>query len=271
MTDRKEKSQMKSRKKLAIFDVEGVLLPKNRYLAFEVGRNLSFPQFIKLFLIGLLYEIGLLSLESAFERIFKLFRDFSVEELLDIFRKVPLLPHTEAVFAKLKEKGLKIALISSGLPQVVVENLASRLKADYAFGLELEINNNILTGKIRGDVIKKKGKAVIMKRILDQENLTANDCMVIADDRNNAPIFYPETLKIGYNPDFIIILKSDYVIKENLLEIMPILDGTQKEPRYFLAHNEVIREVIHACGFFVILVAMNFGIFMPAFLLSFFP
>jgi HAD superfamily phosphoserine phosphatase-like hydrolase len=255
-------------RKLVIFDVEGVLLPKNRYLAFELGRKLSFLQFIKLLLIGLLYEVGLLSLESALKKMFKLFRGFSVEELLDVFRKLPLLPHVEAVFAKLRKKGLKTALVSSGLPQVVVENLASRLKADYAFGLKLEINNDMLTGNIKGDVIKKNGKALIMKKISDQENLTKQDCMVIADDRNNSPIFYPETLKIGYNPDFVIAFKSDYVIRENLLEIASILEKKQKRPRYSLSRNEVIRETIHAGGgLFVILAAKYFGVYVVAFLL----
>lgn len=254
-------------RKLVIFDVEGVLLPKNRYLVFELGQNLDFLQFIKLLFIGFFYELGVLSLETALKRIFKLFQDFSVEEMLNIFRKVPLLPHTEAVFAKLREKGLKTALISSGLPQVVVENLASRLKADYAFGLELEVNNNILTGNIRGDVIKKNGKAFVMKEILDKENLTKHDCVVVADDRNNSSIFYPETLKIGYNPDFLIASKSDHVIKEPLLEIVSILEGTQKRPRYFLSRSEAIRETIHAGSLFVILATMYIGIYIVFFLL----
>jgi len=207
----------RDQRKLVVFDVEGVLLPKNRYLVFEVGRNLSLPQFIKLLLVGLLYELRVFSLESALKRVFRLFRGLSIEELLNIFRKVPLLPHTEAVFLKLREKGLKTALVSSGLPQVVVENLASRLEADYAFGLELEMDNNILTGNVKGDVMKKNGKDFVMQRILNKENLKKKDSVVVADDRNNASIFHPQTLKIGYNPDFLIGAKSDYVIKQNLL------------------------------------------------------
>lgn len=254
-------------RKLAVFDIEGVLLPKNRYLTFEVGRTLSFPQLIKLLFVGLLYEARLLSLESALKRIFKLFRDFNVEELVATFRKVPLLPHVESVFARLKEEGVKTAIISSGLPQVVVENLGLRLKADYAFGLELETNNNILTGAIRGEVIKENGKALIMKKILAQEDLTPKDCVVIADDRNNLSIFYPDALKIGYNPDSAIILRSDYVVKENLLEILSILEGTPEKTGFFLSSNDVIRETIHASGFLVILAAMYFGTYTVALLL----
>lgn len=239
-----------------IFDVEGVLLPKNRYIVFEVGRNLRFPQFAKLLFIGLLYELRLLSLESSLKRIFSLFKGFSVKELLAIFIKVPLLPYTEVVFAKIKEKGVRTALVSSGLPQVVVENLASRLNADYAFGLELETESNVLTGNIEGDVIKTNGKDIVVKKILNQEGLSEQDCAVVADDRNNVPIFYPDALKIGYNPDFLITFKSDHVVKENPLEIISILDGAKERPHKSLSRNEVIRELIHATGFFVALFAL---------------
>ncbi len=260
--------QKPPKKKIVIFDVEGVLLPKNRYLAFEAGRNLSFPNFTKILFTGLLYELRLLSLESALKTIFQLFHGFSVDELLNVYRKVPLLPHTEEVFAKLREDGLKTALISSGLPQVVVADLASRLKADYAVGLELETNNNILTGNITGDVLKKDGKALVLEKILDQENLMKEDCVVVADDRNNAPIFFPEALTVGYNPDSTIVLKSDYIVKENLQEVIPILEGKQKKPRYSLSHNESVREAIHASGFLVPFIALYLGIYLVAFLLS---
>ena len=260
--------QTTQKRKLVIFDVEGVLLPKNRYLAFELGRNLTLLQFTKLLLIGLLYETRIIPLETALKRIFKLFKGTNTEKLLNIFETVPLLPHTETVFAKLREKGLKTALISSGLPQIVVEHLATRLKADYAYGLELETNNNILTGNIRGDVIKKNGKALAMDKILAQEDLTKEDCIVVADDRNNIPILYPEALKIGYNPDFRIILKSNYVIKENLLEIVSILEKSRKRPRHSLSRSETIREAIHASGFLIPIIATYLGILQTAFLLS---
>jgi HAD superfamily phosphoserine phosphatase-like hydrolase len=252
--------QASLKRKLVIFDVEGVLLPKNRYLFLAAGRTLSFPQFLKLLFIGFLYEVRLLSLESALKRIFELLRGVSVRELLNVFRRVPLLPHTEEVFARLKEKGLETVLISSGLPQVMVEDLASRLKADYAFGLELETNDGVLTGSIRGDVIRKDGKNLVAKRIMEREGLAEKDCVVVADDRNNAPIFYAEALKIGYNPDFLIVRRSDRVVKGSLLEVISIIDGSRENPRYSLSGNEVVREAIHAGGFSVPMVSAYFGV-----------
>jgi HAD superfamily phosphoserine phosphatase-like hydrolase len=264
-----DKRTLKNNLKLAVFDVEGVLLPKNRYLTFEIGRNLSITKFIKYLCVAFLYEARLISLESALKTVFKLFRGISTNELLRIFQQVPLLPFAESVLGKLRKKGLKIVLISSGLPQIIVNNLASRLNADYAFGLDLEIDNGVLTGGIKGKVITKNGKSYILEKLLKRENLEPKNCVVIADDRNNSSIFYPEALKIGCNPDAAIILKSDYVIKDNLMEIVPIIEQKPKTPPSFISRNEAIREIIHASGFLVALAARHLGAFLTITLLFF--
>lgn len=251
---------LKNQRKIAVFDVEGVLMPKNRYLVFELGRNLGLAKFLRLLVIGGFYSLGFFSLENALRRIFRLFQGFAVEELIRIFKEVPLLPSTKQAFSEIRRLGLKTALISSGLPQVVVDSLADRLNADYAFGLQLEIEQGILTGNIEGVVIKKNGKASVMKKILIQEKLTEKDCIVVADDRNNLPIFYQETLKIGYNPDFLITLRSDYVIENDLSAILSILKETPKRRQMHIPSNEVIRETIHASSVLVIPVSMYIGV-----------
>jgi hypothetical protein len=56
--------------RLVVFDVEGVLIPKNRFL-FEVGKSLGFVRLVRLLFFGFLYESGILKLESALKHIFK--------------------------------------------------------------------------------------------------------------------------------------------------------------------------------------------------------
>jgi len=150
MRELKEKESLVTNEKtsgLVVFDVEGVLMPKKRYLFFEVGRNLTLRERIRILFIGLLYELGLISVKSALKRIFRAFRGIHVEELVQIFRRVPLMLGADEVFETLKRKGWKTALISSGLPTIVVQDLASRLQADHAVGFELEEKNGILSGE----------------------------------------------------------------------------------------------------------------------------
>lgn len=252
---------------LAVFDVEGVLIPKNRYLLFEIGRKVSFSQFVKIAFYGILYELGLISLKSALERMFKVFKGFKVEDFLKIFRQIPLMPDVEKVFEELKAKGWKTALISSGLPNFVVQDLASRLGADYAFGFNLETNNGVVTGEISGEVIEQEGKLLVLKRILEKEVVAPENCVVVVDDRNNAPMLLMGMLKIGYNPDFLMRVKADHVVTGRLVEILPLMHGEKQRRKTSPSKNEIFREAIHACGFTVPTFSILFGQYAIAFLI----
>jgi phosphoserine phosphatase SerB len=269
MVDGKETGHGASR--LVVFDVEGILIPKNRYLLFEASRKVGFLDFIKIIALGFLYEIGLLSVESALKRIFAMLKGLDAEEIQQLHKRIPLMPGTEEVFKTLNQNGYKTALISSGLPTQVVEDLAKRLQADYAHGLELEIKDERLTGAIGGDVLRSGGKATVLQRILEKEDLTPQDCVMVADDRNNLSMFPLCGLRIGYDPDFVLAAKSDFVTKGALTEILPTITGEKQPPSHFvMSRSGGLRETIHIGSFLLSFICIYlFGNVMVASLILF--
>ncbi len=244
--------------RLIVFDVEGVLIPKNRFL-FEVGKKLGFIKLINLLFYGFLYEAGLLKLESALTRAFRELRGVKPEELMLIFNKIASTAFLQTLFAQIKTRNCKIALISSGVPSDIVKNLAITVGADYAYGIEVETKNGRLTGKIEGDVIQPSGKLKILSQIITLEGVSLRDCIVVADDRNNRCMFMPGILKIGFNPDFFIRMKADKVVVGKLSQILPIIDG-KIQKRSFPSTNDLVREDIHASGFFMPVIASFTGV-----------
>lgn len=245
-----------------VFDVEGVIIPRNRFLLFEVGREVGFLKLLWVIFYGLLYEVGLISVKTAISGIAKILYGVEKERLIQIFRRIPLMPGVERTIQELKLRGWKIALISSGLPDFLVEDLALRLKADYAYGFRLELRNGQATGEVSGDVLEPKGKLKVLEQILRFEQLNPKNCIIVADDRNNAPMMLPEAFKIGYNPDFIIRIKADYIISGRIDKLIDLLNG-QIATRY-LMKNEVFREFIHACGFMVPMLVDAIGLITAA-------
>jgi len=242
--------------RLIVFDVEGVIIPKRRYLLFEASKRVHVLRFGKMLWAGFLYEAGLTRLETALRRIYRQLRGIAINDLLQLFKKIPLIPGVGEVFKELKQAGCKTALISSGLPQAFVQELAAQLGSDYAFGFELEAADGRLTGQIAGDTIELGGKALVLKRIMEKESLKPQDCAVVADDRNNLPMFDLCSKRIGYNPDFVLTRKSDIVIKGDLTEILPPLTGKPTHSRHSLTKRELFRENIHIAGFLVALFTM---------------
>ncbi len=256
--------------RLIVFDVEGVIIPKRRYLLFEAPKRVSAFRFMTILWAGFLYEAGLIRLEVALRRVYKQLRGITADDLLQLFKGIPLIPGVEEVFSELKQAECKTALISSGLPQASVQELATRLDCDYAFGFELEVIGGRLTGQIAGDTIEPGGKAVVLKKIMEKEKLKPEDCAIVADDRNNLPMFNLCSKRIGYNPDFILTRKSDTVIKGDLTEILPLLTGNPAHGGPSLTGRELFRELIHISGFLVALFTMYFGLNQPwvAFVIS---
>jgi HAD superfamily phosphoserine phosphatase-like hydrolase len=252
----------KRKRRLVVFDVEGVLIPKNRFI-FDVGKSIGIFQLLKMLAAGFLYSSGFLDLKSALKRIFKIMKGVKIEKLVKIFEDIPSKPQLQSLFSQIKTRGFKIALISSGIPTMIVKRIADTLGADYAVGIEIGVNDEMLTGEIGGDAIERDGKRTVLTRILNYEKLNFEDCVVVADDRNNSCIFLSEMQKIGYNPDFWLRVKADTVVTGRLDKILPMIDG---EPQRWFppSENDLVRESIHASGFFVPVLVSLLGTFPVA-------
>ncbi|MBS7619132.1 haloacid dehalogenase-like hydrolase [Candidatus Bathyarchaeota archaeon] len=236
--------------KLVVFDVEGVLIPKARFLLFEVFSRVGLKKFAKAATYGLLYWMGLLSLDEASRRIFKLLEGFPYSKLITLLNDLPLMPTVVKVFSELKREGFKTALISSGIPQEGLELLAERLGADYVSGLEVGVSEGLLTGEISGDVLEPEGKALALRRIFGKDS-TLSSCVAVADDRNNASLFEVCSLRIAYNPDFLLGFKADHVVKGELEEILPIITGKEEKGGAQITRRLLLRKLIHIGGFLI--------------------
>lgn len=244
--------------KLVVFDVEGVLIPKNRVF-FNVAKSMGTLPLLKVLFYGSLYGTGLMPLKNTLTRIFRIFKGLNVNVFTETLSKTPLMPEAKETFAALKAQGCKTALVSSGLPTFLVEKLAGLVGADYAVGFEVGIEGDVLTGEAWGDVIEKNGKYLVFRELIEDEQVTPSECAVVADDRNNSSIFLKDVLKIGFSPDFVIRSKADVVVNGKLTKILPFINRSEK--RKALPHrDEIVREFIHGSGIVIPVLAIFFGV-----------
>jgi dolichol kinase/phosphoserine phosphatase len=252
---------VKEEKQLVVFDVEGVLIPKNMFF-FQMGRKLGFFALIQILLYKLCYDVGIFSLEESLRRIFGKLRGQKIEVLESVLEGILAVSMLQNFFDQLKKWNCRTALVSSSLPTCIVERLADKLGADYAFGVDVCVNAlGELTGEIGGDSIEVNGKIKILRKMLVLEGLTLQDCMVVAMDKSCRCLFVREVKKVGYNPNFIIRVKSDYVVMGKLSSVLPLLsDKKRKVKRSFPSFNNFVRENIHAAGIFMPIFAHLAGV-----------
>ena len=125
--------------KLILFDMDGTLLNGRTIYVFAEKK-------------GFISQLSTI-LDSTQEpykksiQIAKLLKGLSYEELLDIFRKIPLQEHVDMIISSLRENKIKIALVTDGY-QRFANDLKKHLGLNYAFANRLTINNQVITGDL---------------------------------------------------------------------------------------------------------------------------
>jgi phosphoserine phosphatase/dolichol kinase len=241
--------------RLVVFDVEGIVVPARRFLVFEVAKALSLWTMLRVAWAGFLYNIGFVSIKTALGIIYRALRGVEVNELLRIYRNLALSQGTAELFSRLKNSGYRTALIGSGLPSFVVKDLASRLGAEYAVGCEVGVEDGRLTGSVGGEVIESLGKATVLSEVLRETGVNPRECVAVVNDRNNVPMMEICGRRIGFNPDLLTNLRSDFVVNSHvLLDVFPYVVedyGALRGRRSKLRGNDLFRAMIHISGFLV--------------------
>jgi len=234
--------------RIVVFDVEGVLVPRIIFY-FKIAWKVGYKALLYVGFIAALYQLGLIRSEKALKKIFKALKGTSMELLKEKFLELPLTPGTERTLRTLKRIGIKVALLSSGIPALLVRDLARRLGADYALGPKVEVRDGVLTGNISGKVISARGKAETLRRLLVENGIPGAECAFIADDKNNIPALKICGLKIGFNPDFRVSLNVNFIVSDSLDYIVPLITGDLREKkRKGVAKNLISREIVHLSG-----------------------
>jgi phosphoserine phosphatase len=231
------------KKKLVAFDVEGVLIPKGDFLLkiFIKHKPMKLP---KLLATGLFYYLGIIPMKQALENIYSELEGLEEETLISTIKNIDIKPGAEELLKNLKKRGHKVALITSGIPQKSVDSLAEKLPFDFGVGLETCTDKGVLNGKITGTVVEEDGKAHALMEIINEHRLQDYTIISVADDRNNLSLFKESDLKIGYHPDFMLGLYSDNILNNDLMDIIPIIEGMETSSQG-LTRNNLLRKTVH--------------------------
>ncbi|HUS99516.1 MAG TPA: HAD-IB family phosphatase [Candidatus Thermoplasmatota archaeon] len=131
--------KQKKQYKLILFDMDGTLL--NGWTIFTFAEKKGFTNQLTA-ILSTTKEPYEKSIEIA-----QLLKGIQYQELLDIFKKIPLQEHVQTLIPLLREKQIKTALVTDGY-QRFANDLKKRLGIDYAFANRLSVSNQLVTGDL---------------------------------------------------------------------------------------------------------------------------
>ena len=180
---------------LVIFDLDGTLTQERsiwEYIHIRLGKWYGFAEeYQKQFLAGKV------SYEEFCERDAQVWKGMKVEELLEIVKTVPFHPGADTLIAHIKQKGLNLAVVSSGL-SLLSNWVHQKYGFDYSVSNDLLHENGVLTGKVRIQVYYDK-KAEWVKRILQRFNARPEEVIAIGDSVGDIDMFQMVGFSIAFN------------------------------------------------------------------------
>ena len=160
--------------------------------------------------------------ESLTQRV-KLLKGMSENKLEEILQSIELTDGVRDFVKTVKKLGYKIAIISGGF-NYFANYFKDTLGLDYAFANDLEIENGILTGNIKGQIVNADKKAILLEMIAQQESINLEQVVAIGDGANDLKMLAKAGLGIAFH--------AKEIVKQNAEQHMS--HGDMKSILYFL-------------------------------------
>ena len=213
----------RQRRRLVVFDMDSTIIEgeviNELAKAAKVGEKVS--EITKRAMRG---EVDF---QAALRERVQLLKGLPVSVLDEVAESMQLTPGAQELVSTLKTMGFKLALISGGFT-FFTEILKSKLMFDYAFGNELEIENGILTGNVKGRIIDAQAKGEIVQELARKEGLSREEIVAVGDGANDQIMLKNAGLGIAFNAHEILQKVADGRITErNLLGLLYCLGATE--------------------------------------------
>jgi len=239
-----------ARRGVVAFDVDGVFL-RGLFLS-RVASATSAWIWIRSMWLGLRLKLGLIDVRQAVERAYSFQSGVPLKDMLAVGDSLRIAHGARELCAELKREGYQVVLVSAGVPQQVVERIASNVGADAAHGVLLEEEDGILTGRLVGDRQSGPGKREALDRMLRERGLSWADATVVVDDASNAEIVAAAWRSIAVNPEWRILRRADFVVYtrdlHEILEFFPEGYASGVTLRETAVRHEAFRKAIHSCS-----------------------
>lgn len=107
-----------------------------------------------------------------------------METAMSVLDDVPLTPGVERMVRVLKALGLRIGLVSGGFT-FFVEALKQRFGLDFAFANTLEVEDGVLTGRVKGLIVDAERKAQVVSDMAQVYGCRLEQCVAVGDGAND--------------------------------------------------------------------------------------
>ena len=145
-----------------------------------------------------------------------------------VYERIVLAPGARTLVRTLGRLGYRFAMVSGGFSQIT-DRLARELGIHYSRANELEIEGGRLTGRIRGAVVDRAGKAEALHQFAADLGVSADAVVAIGDGANDLDMLNAAGLGIAYNAKPVVQDAAHTAVNVPYLDAIMYLLGISRE------------------------------------------
>jgi phosphoserine phosphatase len=142
---------------------------------------------------------GEISYVDSVKKRVSLLKGLTVNQLEMLTQAIHLTPGAEELISTLHHMGYKVGVVSGGFT-FFTDYLKERLNLDYVFANELAVENGVVTGEIKGEIVDAEKKGSILKKIAEMERISEDQIVAVGDGANDRFMLQSAGLAIAFSP-----------------------------------------------------------------------
>ncbi|MDP8978895.1 MAG: phosphoserine phosphatase SerB [Actinomycetota bacterium] len=171
---------------------------------------------------------GELDFEQSLRRRVALLEGLPIEAVHQVRDAVTLTPGARTLVRTLRRLGFVVVAVSGGFT-VVTDWLRDELGLDYAAGNVLEVADGRLTGRVRGAVVDRAMKALLLERFASAAGVPLSQTVAVGDGANDLDMLARAGLGIAFNAKPVVRRAADTAVSVPYLDAVLAVLGITRE------------------------------------------
>ena len=201
--------------KLAVFDFDSTLMDGETLDI--IARETNFANEIaEITARGMRGEIDFF--ESLQSRV-ALLKGIKLETVNDICNSLPIMNGAKEIIEELHKKDYKCVCFSGGFKNATIP-FAEKLNLDAEFSNIFHVKDNILTGKVGGEMMFSNSKGNMLLTLQKLLNVDYDDTLVVGDGANDLSMFKYAKNKVAFCAKEVLKKEATIIINEKDLRLI---------------------------------------------------
>lgn len=140
---------------------------------------------------------GELDFQQSFRARVALLKGLDASVLPQIAERLTITDGAERLITTLKSLGYKTAILSGGF-QYFAEYLQQKLGIDEVHANILDVDNGVVTGVVKGDIVDGARKALLLQQLSEKFGISTEQVIAVGDGANDLPMLSLAGLGVAF-------------------------------------------------------------------------